>query len=237
MTRYDDLDRDALIRLRLPESNDRELHARLLDRFAEAIRQSGAPVETDDELLMQQLDLVLVRNPRLLRAAYKRMQHQRIVDVDAPLNSELQSDVRLDPARRGLYGVFPLGMNPDERAVAEELDGSPLVRWWHRNPSDARRPDALGLYRWDDGEGFYPDFVVSLDERKTPGSIALLEVKGHFLWREPREVDKAEARHVDYGDVFLVGRRRNERELMCLRKLNDKLDTAGDFRIDILRCA
>lgn len=225
------------IRLRLPESNDRELYTRLLRRFAEAIRHSGAPVESDEELLSQQLDLVLVRNPLLLRAAYKRMQHQRIIDVDAPLPAELHSDIRLDSARRGLYGVFPPDMNADERAVAERLDGNALVRWWHRNPSDARRPDALGLYRWDDGVGFFPDFVVSLDERKTPGGIALLEVKGHFLWRDERELDKAEARHGEYGGVFFVGRRRDEREFMNLRKLGDKLDTAGDFSIDTLRYA
>ena len=75
-------------------------------------------------------------------------------DVDAPLRAELQSDLHLPAARRALYGVMPAGLNEDEQAVARLLDDSPLVRWWHRNASDYRYPDALGLYRWDDGDGF-----------------------------------------------------------------------------------
>ena len=223
------------IRLRLAESNDRELHARLLNRFADAVRQSGAPVPEDEELLMQQLDLVLVRNPRLLRDAFTRLRQSKIVDVDAPLDVELQSDMRLEPARRALYGVYPPGLNDDERAVAAMLDGSPLVRWWHRNSADVRKPGALGLYRWDDGDGFYPDFVVSLKERQTPGGIALLEVKGNFLWGNDHDVDKAQARHAEYGAVFMVGRERGQREFFCLQKLGDKLRTAGDFSIERLQ--
>lgn len=223
------------IRLRLAESNDRELQARLLTRFAVAIRQSGAQAPGDDELLMQQLDLVLVRNPRLLREAFTRLRHVQIIDVDAPLDGELHSDMRLEPARRGLYGVFPPGLNDDERAVAAMLDNSPLVQWWHRNPSDARRPDALGLYRWDDGAGFYPDFVIGLSERQTPGGVALIEVKGDFLWGKEHEVDKAQARHSDYGAVFMVGRERGQRDFVHLRKLGDKLKSDGGFSIDRLR--
>ena len=225
------------IRLRLVESNDRELHARLLKRFADAIRHSGAPVPGDEEILMQQLDLVLVRNPQLLRDAFTRSRHANIVEIDAPLDAELQSDMRLEPARRALYGVYPPGLNDDERTIAAMLDGSQLVRWWHRNPADPRKPDALGLYRWDDGDGFYPDFVVSLKERQTPGGIALVEVKGNFLWGNDHDVDKAQARHADYGSVFMVGRERGQREFFCLQKLGDKLRTAGDFSVDRLQYA
>lgn len=225
------------IRLRLADSNDRELQARLLARFSEAIRQSGAQVPADEELLSQQLDLVIVRNPRLLREAFARLRHAQIVDVDTPLLGELQSDMRLELAGRGLYGVYPPGLNEDERAVAMMLDNSPLVRWWHRNASDARRPDALGLYRWDDGAGFYPDFVVSLTDRQTPDGIALIEVKGDFLWGNDHEAEKAQARHSDYGAVFMVGRERGQRDFVHLRKLGEKLASDGTFSIDRLRHA
>lgn len=228
-------DRAEQIRLKLKESNDRELSGRLLERFRLAIEQSGSQAPTDEEMLMQQLDLVLVRHPDLLKNAYRRMRHEQVVDVDAPLLPELQSDLRLEPARRALYGVIPPGLNEDEQAVARMLDTSPLVRWWHRNPSDYRKPEALGLYRWDEGEGFYPDFVVSLTERETPGGIALLEVKGQQFWGKTEEVEKATARHTDYGPVFMVGRERGQSTFNHLRKLGEKLGTDGTFAVERLR--
>jgi len=228
-------DRAEQIRLKLKESNDRELAGRLLERFRLAIEQSGSQAPTDEEILMQQLDLVLVRHPNLLKNAYRRMRHEQVVDVDAPLLPELQSDLRLEPARRALYGVIPPGLNEDEQAVARMLDTSPLVRWWHRNASDYRKPDALGLYRWDEGEGFYPDFVVSLTERETPGGVALLEVKGQQFWGKSEEVEKATARHTDYGPVFMVGRERGQTTFNHLRKLGDKLSSDGTFAVERLR--
>jgi hypothetical protein len=223
------------IRMRLVESNDKELTARLAARFAAAIRESGAEVPTDEEELDRQLDLVLVRHPALLREAYKRLRHAQIVDVDAPLPAELHSDLRLEPARRALYGVVPPDLNEDERAVAAMLDASPLVRWWHRNPSIASKPESLGLYRWDDGDGFYPDFVVSLSERETPGGVALVEAKGSQWWNDPHEAGKADARHADYGPVFMIGRERGQRDFVHLRQLDSRLRTDGAFSLDRLR--
>ncbi len=219
------------IRLRLSEANDRELHARLLERFARAIEQSGAERTQDEELLMQQLDLVLVRRPQLLRAAYTRMRHGLVADIDVGLPGELVSDQRLVPANRALYGVFPPGMNIDEQAVAALLDASPLVRWWHRNPPRT----GVGLYRWDEGDGFYPDFIVSLHQRQTPGGIALLELKGDHLWGKPSEVEKSAATHRDYGPVFMIGRRRNERDFLHLRALGGRLQSDGAFTLDRLQ--
>lgn len=178
---------------------------------------------------------MLVRDPDLLKTAYRRARHDQVVDVDASMLAELQSDLRLEPARRALYGVIPQGLNEDEQAVARLLDASPLVRWWHRNPSDYRKPEALGLYRWDEGEGFYPDFVVSLAERETPGGMALLEVRGNQLWGKSEEVEKVTARHADYGPVFMVGRERGKSAISHLRKLDKRLDTDGAFALERLR--
>lgn len=221
------------IRLRLRESNDRELHQRLVERFRSAIEQSGAELPADEETVLQQLDLVLVRNPQLLSNAYKKCRAAMIVDVSVPLTAEWHSDTRLAPACRALYGVWPPDLNADEVAVAQVLDANPLVQWWHRNP--VRREDAVGLYRWDEGEGFYPDFVVSLAERDKPAGIALLEVKGEHLWNKSSEVAKAGACHVDYGDVFMVGRQRGKRDFMYLRQLGDKLENSGAFDVARMR--
>lgn len=223
-------DRAEQIRLRLPEANDRELYARLLERFVRAIEESGAEAPLDEELRMQQLDLVTVRRPHLLRDAYRRMRQHQVMDVDVPLPAEFHSDQRLRTASKGLYGVFPLGLNNDEQVIAELLDVNPLVRWWHRNIPHK----GVGLYRWDDGAGFYPDFIVSLRDRPGDG-IALLEPKGAHLWGLPSEVEKAAAVHPTYGRVFMIGRKRGEREFVFLRELDGKLQGDGAFSIDRLR--
>ncbi|TBR08796.1 MAG: helicase SNF2 [Lysobacter sp.] len=223
-------ERAEQIRLRLRDANDRELFERLLARFVAAIEASGAEVPREEEERMQQLDLVLVRRPHLLREAYARMRQGHVVDVDISLPSELTSDQRLAPAARGLYGVYPPGMNTDEQAVAALLDASPHVAWWHRNPAMT----GVGLYRWDEGDGFYPDFVVGLRER--PGSgIALLEVKGEHLWGKESEVEKSQAAHPEYGAMFMVGRRRGDRDYVFLRALQGKLQSDGAFAIDRMR--
>lgn len=218
------------IRLRLGEANDRELQRRLLERFESAIVGMGAEPPGDEELLAQQLELVLARRPMLLNAAYKSLRMQSVLDIDVPLPGAIESLQRLPTAGRNLYGVFPPGMNPDESAVAHLLDTSRLVKWWHRNPSKT----GVGLYRWDEGAGYYPDFVVCLNDRPGNG-IALLEVKGDFLSGKESEVEKTTAVHPAYGRVYMVGRKRGERDFMFLRDLGGKLQSAGAFSVEQLQ--
>lgn len=218
------------IRLRLGEANDRELQRRLLERFGTAIVGMGAEPPGDEELLAQQLELVLARRPMLLNAAYKSLRMQSVMDIDVPLPGAIESLQRLPTAGRNLYGVFPPGMNLDESAVAHLLDTSRLVKWWHRNPSKT----GVGLYRWDAGAGYYPDFVVCLNDRPGNG-IALLEVKGDFLSGKESEVEKTTAVHSDYGRVYMVGRKRGERDFMFLRDLGGKLQSAGAFSVEQLQ--
>src|SRR5690606_13215817 len=128
------------------------------------------------------------------------------------------------------YGVLPPGLNLDELAIAQLLDASALVKWWHRNPPRT----GVGLYRWDEGDGYYPDFVVCLHDRPGNG-IALLEVKGDFLAGKESEVAKAAAEQPDYGRVYMVGRKRGERAFNFLRALGGKLQSAGSFSVEQLQ--
>ena len=223
------------LRMRLSEANDRVLHERLAERFSRAIEQSGAEPPADEETLLQQLDLVLVRHPRLLSDAYRRCRADMIVDVAVPLPAELHSDIRLQAAARALYGVLPPGLNEDELAVAKALDESPLVQWWHRNLP--RREESVGLYRWDEGRGYYPDFVLALEGREKPDGVALLEVKGSHLWGTPTEVEKSGAEHPDYGEVFMAGRARGQRDFVYLRRLGaeNRLESSGSFDVARMR--
>lgn len=217
------------VTMALADINEREIRKRLLVRFRAAIEQAGAVPPDDEELLEQQLDLVLVRNPTLLRNAFRQMRMHEVMTVTAPQAGELISDLPLDHAKKNVFGVFPADMNPDESQVARLLDAHSQVRWWHRNKSDYRLPEAVGLYRWDEGDGFYPDFVVGMTDRTTPDGIALLEVKGSLFWHEAKEVAKAEAVHSDYGRVFMVGRKKGEKDFHFLRPLNDRLETEAGF--------
>jgi superfamily II DNA or RNA helicase len=220
---------------RLAELNQRELRLRLLARFRQAIEATGAMPPDDEETLEQQLDLVLVRRPSLLRDAFRSMRHRELVTTPVVLPAEFVSDQALEPAQRNAFGVFPEGLNSDEEHVARVLDGSPLVRWWHRNRADARLPDALGLYRWDDGDGFFPDFVVSIEGRESADHVALLEVKGDLFRSVAKEVDKASAELADYGQVFMVGRRKGEKGLNFLRSLGGRLEAEGPFDVARMR--
>lgn len=223
------------IALRLKDANHRFVRERLLLRFRRAIEQSGAMPPDDDEALEQQLDLVLVRHPRLLTAAYRAARLHALQRPDAVLPAAIERETPLAPAARNAFGVFDDDMNADELAIAKLLDAHPIVRWWHRNRSDARSVDAIGLYAWDEGDGFFPDFVVSIEGRETTDRIALLEVKGSHLWGQTKEVDKAGATHPSHGPVYFVGRRKGEAEFRFLRPLGDRLEPEAAFEINRLR--
>lgn len=221
------------LRLKLVDSNDRELQPLLLNRFRSSLERKGYEYPEDEELLLQQLDLVLARNPAILRDAYRRVSISGIMDVELTFPGEISSEQRLPLAKRNAYGCYPQGLNHDELAVAKMLDASSLVLWWHRNPP--RRAESIGLYRWDDGNGYFPDFVVGIRSRDTLNQIALLEVKGAQLWAVEDEVEKHGAAHPEYGQVFMVGRRRREETFYHLRREGKMLTTDGEFAIERLR--
>lgn len=65
--------------------------------------------------------------------------------------------------------------------------------------------------------------------------MALVEVKGSQWWSHTHEAGKADARHIDYGAVFMVGRERGQRDFVHLRQLGGRLQTDGAFSLDRLR--
>lgn len=221
--------------LDIGETSPRELSSALLAKFRSAILASGAIPPDDEETLMQELDLVLVRNPRLLANAYKQARHAQIRQTTILLPAEFESDVRLEVSRKNLYGIVPpdLGEN-DERMVAAKLDSDPHVLWWHRN-NPYRRNEAVGLYSWDEGDGFFPDFIVAIEGRQTDGNLALLEVKGPHLWGAAKEVMKGSARHPLYGATYLVGREKGSAEFKYLRPMNQRLEPEAGFDIARMR--
>lgn len=178
----------------------------LLDRFKEKLPEAGFALPSSEEALEHALDVVLVRNPKLLRDANRLARMQRIDLREVQLPSSIFSAEPMKPAKRNIYGVFPNSWDSeDERAFAGKLDACDEVSWWHRNP--ARRPESVALYKWDDGSPFHPDFVVAYRGRGTQCDIALVEIKGPRGWGDPTDFAKANGpAHASYGKCIFVGR-------------------------------
>lgn len=196
-------ERARQVALHFDDVDQRELLRALKDRFRTVLQNEGHELPESEEELTRQLELVLVRNDRLVREAHKRLRAEQVTGAITHLPPALESEVPLPPALRNVYGVFPDEMGVAEREFAELLDTSAEVLWWHRNPS--RKPESVALYRWSDGTaGFFPDFLVGVRERTEGDGVALCEVKGPHL--QQYEKAKAGARHIQYGRVFMVGK-------------------------------
>lgn len=204
----------------------------LLERFEEKLPEAGFAVPSSEEALEHALDVVLVRNPSLLKNANRLARMQRIDLHEVQLPMGIFSTEPLKPAKRNIYGVFPNSWDSeDERVFAEQLDVCTEVLWWHRNPS--RRPESVALYQWNDGSPFHPDFVVAYRGRGTEGDIALVEVKGPRGWGDPVDVAKASGpAHAKYGRCVFVGRADKRSPFERLQPKDARLVSVGawDFR-------
>lgn len=215
-----------------PDVDNRQFLQALRKRFRDAIEAGGFELPDSDEELTQQLELVLVRNPHLIRQAHKRCRASQIQVAAVTLPPVHQSKYRLESARRNVYGIFPADLSPEELRFAEMLDTSPEVEWWHRNP--VRQPESVALYRWSSGVGFFPDFLVAVKDRKAGGGVALVEFKGPQLQQYDKE--KAGAVHMHYGRAFMVGvGARDKKELRLFRLVDGDLVDDGLFEVGRLR--
>lgn len=215
-----------------PDVDSRAFLNALLQRFRAALEIAGFELPPSDEELTQQLELVLVRNPDLIRRAHKRCRANQIQAHSVSLLPTLKSKLHLQPAKRNVYGVFPADLSPSELRFAELLDTSADVEWWHRNP--VRQPESVALYRWSSGIGFFPDFLVRVKGRKTGDGIALVEFKGPQLQQYDKE--KAGALHTHYGRVFMAGLGGKEnREVRLFRLVDGMLVDDGLFEVGRLR--
>jgi superfamily II DNA or RNA helicase len=209
----------------------RSFHRILKKRFQEALLLAGHEPPATDEELVQQLELILVRNPTLVRDAYKRVRSERVQAKEVPLPPVLESEFDLEPAAKSIYGVFPPDLSPSERDFAEVLDTADDVVWWHRNPS--RKPTSVALYEWHDGVGFFPDFVVGVAGRKKGDGAALAELKGPQLLEYDRL--KAGAEHLIYGRVYMIGKETVDGPFRLWRLVDGALVDDGPFEVQRLR--
>ena len=212
--------------------DERSFLSLLQERFKTALVNHGIAITDDVEALRRQLDLVLVRNPKLVRTAQKRVRASLIQLTDVPLPEGLEVPANVARAAKNIYGVYPPDLNTDERAFAGLLDTDPDVIWWHRNPD--RKPSSVVLHAWSGGmHAFYPDFVIAVEGRTHSDGTALAETKGAHL--QQWEKAKAGARHLYYGRVFMVGKQTAAGDFMFLRLDNDELALDGVFEVQRMK--
>lgn len=181
----------------------RELQDRLLARLKEEYQRRGQEIAHNEEQLEYALDLILVQHPGLLREA-RKMCEARYTEVVAAsaLPKKIASDVPWDRSPRNVYGIYPADLNTWERAFAEWLDNAEdgLVLWWHRNPSGKPCSVAVTLAN---GCQFFPDFVVGIQDRKTPDSVLLVDTK-RAINDDANALIKAVTDHKSYGRTAIL---------------------------------
>jgi len=146
--------------------------------------------------------VILATHPELLLEAQKaaHAKHAEILEA-ADLPSEITWAEPLPASTRNVYGVMPAGLNTWEQAFAELLDRdmNKIVKWWHRN--EPRQLWSVNVLM-PDGRGFYPDFVIGIEGRKTEDGGLLADPKLNF--QRDDEAPKVLAEHRSYGRVMIL---------------------------------
>jgi hypothetical protein len=220
------------IALPFEDVDQRDFLGLLEKRFTDALINAGIEPPADKETLRRQLDLVLVRNPKLIREAHRRVRASLIEVAEVEVPSTLEATTKLSKSAKNVYGVFPPGLTTDEKQFSQILDTDSDVVWWHRNPS--QQATSVALFGWSGGlHGFFPDFVIAVKDRAEALGPALVEVKGEHL--QEWEKAKAGARHAVYGRVFMVGKRGDDGAFRFMRLEHHSLELDGTFETQRLR--
>ena len=158
----------------------------------------------DTEKAANFLDVILATHPELLWDAQKKAQAAHMeIQLAEELPTEIESSEPLSKSPRNIYEVIPPGLNGWEKDFAELLDRDPhkIVNWWHRNLPD--KPWSVNVLM-PSGKGFYPDFVIGIEGRKTEDNALLADPKERF--ETSAEAPKVLAEHQTYGRVMILAR-------------------------------
>ena len=169
----------------------------------------------DPEKLAEYLDVLLATHPELLQEAQRMTLIRGASFEDAEeLPNELTSDLPLSTSALNIYNAVPLGLNSWEREFGDLLDADTTgtVLWWHRNP--VFKPWSVKILLAD-GRGFYPDFLVGIQHRKTENNGLLADTK--YAYDTNKELPKILAEHENYGRVLILSK--NQKQQWAIAKL------------------
>ena len=178
------------------------LRKALLERLAPMLQSKGVEDVQDSAQASKWLNVLLAQRPDLLREARKKAMAAKVEVLQAaPLPPTLSSSTPLEKSRLNIYGAYPSQMNTWERNFAEFLDDddSQIIQWWHRN--EPRKPWSINVLM-ENGEGFYPDFIVGIKARPTENGGLLADTK--YAYETAKELPKLLADHAVYGGVLII---------------------------------
>ncbi|MDW3137924.1 DEAD/DEAH box helicase [Vibrio sp. 1288] len=172
---------DTLATLRARKVSEEQLYVGRLDLLKEMKKDLQHQVAQASELLFKnklsegQIALTLVEPKESeLNWTVQKDMDVRLQDGDQVLRRRNGEDIQ-----KSLYErVYKRGLNNLEIPVAQHLDKSDSVHWWHR--VDVSRKE-YSLQGWQK-QKVYPDLLVCLRNQKTGDlSFTLLETKGEHL--------------------------------------------------------
>ncbi len=210
--------------------DSRELRQALLRKMEAVLREEAMEQADAPDRVAHFLNVILAAHPELLQEAQKEAlaTTAELLEADE-LPPELVSDAPLPISPRNIYGVTPAELNSWERDFADLLDrdANNLVHWWHRNLP--RKPWSVNVLL-PDGRGFYPDFIVGVEGRRTEDNALLAEPK--FAFERTDEAPKVQAEHRAYGRV-LVLHLQGGAQWMVVRydQLHHKAVLGNEFRV------
>ena len=180
-----------------------DLGRALMVRLSSQLQEQGQE-PLDEKASRRALHLILGQWPEITREALRRAMASCAEVIDAaPLPEFWESDTRLPESPLNLYSVLPQGLNTWEQPFAEWLDQQEgTVLWWVRNLSRPNAADdwSVRIVLPENGRGFYPDFVVCVDGRKSV--IALAETKERLDGANAEAKTRTE--HREYGRALML---------------------------------
>ncbi len=210
----------------------RDLEETLLSRLRLEYNEHQG-IGLSEEELRRTLNLILASFRRLVPDAARTCaaRLKEIVEA-APLPESLEALSDCPRSRLNGYGLMPPDLNEHERKFAELLDAdtSGTVRWWHRN--EPRKPWSLGIVL-PDGDRYFPDFAVGVNERTRGDGVLLVEIKGGHILHYERE--KVLAEHKIYGVPVMLTRRDDDKFWMVRYiERTDQVEIDQVFRVEHL---
>ena len=179
----------------------------LIERLTEILKDQGFDMADNPDEVKSFLDILLVTHPQLFAEARRKALAKGAAFIPAmELPETLSSDAPLPISVKNVYGRLPPGMNSWEREFAEWLDkdSSGRLLWWHRNPPNKNYSVRVLL---ENGRGFFPDFILGVNERPTVDHGLLADTKYAFETR--KELPKMLADHKDYGRALILSLENN----------------------------
>jgi hypothetical protein len=209
--------------------HSKDLRAALEQRLHAVLIERGVQDSDDSARLGEYLDVLLATQPELLREAQRAALAQGAIIKEAePLPAELLADGPLPSSRHNVYQAVPPGLNGWEQEFGGMLDrdGTGTVLWWHRNP--VNKPWSVKVLLVD-GRGFFPDFIVGIQHRKTEANGLLADTK--YAYDTNKELPKILAEHASYGRVLILSKNANRQWAVAHLEDTGKAVLGGAFSL------